>query len=95
LPVLVRGVVWKKAANHWLTKIKKTFEEKNRLAAALQLLAYVMINVKPVTPRVQIGRPIYARELGSTDTQVIHHAVLAEMKSLIKNAPEGQGESAI
>ena len=95
LPVLVRGVVWKKAAYHWLTKIKKTKEEKNRLAAALQLLAYVMLKVKPVSVRVQIGRPIYARELGTTDTQVIHEAVLAEMKYLIENALEGIGESAI
>ena len=95
LPVLVRGVVWKKAAYHWLTKIKKTKEEKNRLAAALQLLAYVMLKVKPVSVRVQIGRPIYARELGTNDTQVIHQAVLAEMKCLIENAPEGHGESAI
>ena len=95
LPVLVRGVVWKKAAYHWLTKIKKTKEEKNRLAAALQLLAYVMLKVKPVSVRVQIGRPIYARQLGTNDTQVIHQAVLAEMKCLIENTPEGHGESAI
>ena len=95
LPVLVRGVVWKKAAYHWLTKIRKTFEEKNKLAAALQLLAYVTLKVKPVTPRVQIGRPIYARDLGTTETQAIHQAVLAEMKCLIENEPQGQGESAI
>jgi hypothetical protein len=94
LPILVRGVVWEKAANHWLTKIKKTKEEKNRLAAALQLLAYVMLKVKPVSVRVQIGKPIYASDLGSTKTQVIHQAVLSEMKYLIENIPEGHGESA-
>jgi len=95
LPVIVRGVVWKKAAFHWLTKIKKTEEERNRLAAALQLLAYVMLKVKPVSVRVQIGRPIYASELGTTETQAIHQALLAEMKCLIENLPEEQGESAI
>ena len=95
LPILVRGVVWEKAANHWLTKIKKTKEEKNRLAAALQLLAYVMLKVKPVSVRVQIGKPIYASGLGSTKTQVIHQAVLSEMKYLIQNIPEGHGEPAI
>jgi len=94
LPILVRGVVWEKAANHWLTKIKKTKEEKNRLAAALQLLAYVMLKVKPVSVRVQIGKPIYASDLGSTKTQVIHQAVLSEMRYLIENIPEGHGESA-
>jgi hypothetical protein len=95
LPVLVRGVVWKKAAFHWLTKIKRAEEERNRLAAALQLLAYVMLKVKPVSVRVQIGRPIYASKLGTTKTQVIHQSVLAEMKYLMENAPEGNGESAI
>ena len=95
LPILVRGVVWKKAAYHWLTKIKKTKEEKNRLAAALQLLAYVMLKVKPVSVRVQIGKPVYASDLGSTKTHVIHQAVLAEMKHLIENIPEGHGEPAI
>jgi hypothetical protein len=48
-----------------------------------------------VTVRVQIGKPIYAKNLGSTETQVIHQAVLAEMKQLIEHPPEGQGESAI
>ena len=91
LPVLVRGVVWKKAAYHWLTKIKKTREEKEKLAAALQLLANVILKVKPVSVRVQIGRPIYAHELGTTETKVIHQAVLAEMKQLIENPPEGEG----
>jgi len=44
--------------------------------------------------RVQIGKPIYASDLGSTKTQVIHQAVLSEMKYLIENIPEGHGESA-
>jgi len=93
LPVLVRGVVWKKAAFHWLTKIKKTRGEKEKLAAALQLLGYVILKVKPVTVRVQIGRPIYASELGTTETKVIHQSMLAEMKRLIENPPEGDGMS--
>lgn len=95
LPVLVRGVVWKKAAYHPLTYLKRTRAEREKLAGALQLLAYAMWSVKPVTVRVQIGKPIYANELGTTETQVIHQAVLAEMKQLITNPPEGQGESAI
>ena len=79
----------------WLTYLKRTRAEQEKLAAALQLLAYAMWSVKPVTVRVQIGKPIYAKELGTTETQVIHQAVLAEMKQLIMNPPEGQGESAI
>lgn len=95
LPVLVRGVVWKKAAYHPLTYLKRTRPEREKLAGALQLLAHTIWNIKPVTVRVQIGKPIYAKDLGTTETQVIHHAVLEEMKPLIGNPPEGQGESAI
>jgi hypothetical protein len=42
--------------------------------------------------RVQIGNPIYARDLGTTETKVIHQAVLAEMKVLIENKPFGEGD---
>jgi 1-acyl-sn-glycerol-3-phosphate acyltransferase len=87
LPVLVRGVVAAKYANHWLLGIKKEREEKEKLATALQLLGMVMFNEKPVTVEVHIGRPIYAKDLGTTETAVIHQAVLAEMKLLIKNIP--------
>jgi 1-acyl-sn-glycerol-3-phosphate acyltransferase len=87
LPVLARNVVAKKYANHWLLKIKKTKEEKEKLATALQLLGMVMFNEKPVTVTIQIGKPIYAKDLGTTETEVIHQAVLAEMKDLIENPP--------
>lgn len=86
LPVLVRNVVAKKYASHWLLKIKKTKEEKEKLATALQLLGMVIFNEKPVTVTVQIGKPIYAKDLGSTETDVIHRAVLDEMKRLIENS---------
>lgn len=91
LPVVVRGVVWAKAAYHWLTRINKTKREREKLAAALQLLAYTVLKVKPVSARVQIGNPIYAKELGSTETKVIHQAVLTEMTQLIENPPQGEG----
>jgi 1-acyl-sn-glycerol-3-phosphate acyltransferase len=87
LPVLARNVVAKKYANHWLLKIKKTKEEKEKLATALQLLGMVMFNEKPVTVTIQIGKPIYAKDLRTTETEVIHQAVLAEMKDLIENPP--------
>lgn len=88
LPVLVRNVVAVKYAKHWLLKIKKTKEEREKLATALQLLGMILFDEKPVTVTVQIGNPIYVKELGSNDTNVIHQAVLAEMKYLIENPPE-------
>jgi hypothetical protein len=92
LPVLVRGVVRKKTANHPLTYLKRRHPEREKLAAALQLLAHVMLRKKDVHVRVQIGNPIYARDLGTADTKVIHQAVLAEMKQLIEHPPTAEGE---
>ena len=92
LPVLVRGVVRKKTAYHPLTYLKRAREEREKLAAALQLLAHVILKKKDVYVRVQIGNPVYAKDLGTTETKVIHQAVLAEMKQLIENPPVGEGE---
>ncbi len=91
LPILVRSAVWKKAARHFLLGIKKTREEKEKLAAAFQLLAHAAFKKNDVHVRVQIGKPIYAKDLGTTEPAVIHQAVVAEMKSLIENPPQGEG----
>jgi hypothetical protein len=95
LPVLVRGVIWEKTAKHLLTRLKKTREEKEKLAAAFQLLAHVVWDKKPLDVTVQIGEPITIMEIGSKKTQDIHQAVLAEMKCLIENPPEGKGVSVL
>ena len=92
LPVLVRGVVRKDFAFHPLTYLKKARREREKLAAALQLLAHVMLKMRDVHIRVQIGNPVYARDVGTTETKVIHQAVLAEMKQLIETPPVGEGE---
>jgi hypothetical protein len=94
LPVLVRNVLAKKYARHWLLKIKKTREEKEKLTTALQLLGMIIFGEKPVTITIQIGRPIYVKDLGMNDTAAIHRAVLAEMKHLIENPPDG-GEASV
>jgi len=95
LPVLVRGVLWDKTANHPLSYVKRAREERETLAAAFQFLIQIVLNQKPLDVTVQIGKPITVAELGSKDTGVIHQAVLTEMKRLIENPPEGSGESAL
>ncbi len=92
LPVLVRGVIRKKTAFHPLTYLRRAREEREQMAAALQLLAHVIFKQKDVHVRIQIGNPIYAKELGTTQTKVMHQAVLAEMKQLIENPPLDEGE---
>lgn len=93
LPVLVRGVIWNKTARSALTRIKKTRQEREKLAAALQLLAHVMLGLKPVSVRVQVGGPVTVAALGSKDTHVIHQAVLTEMKRLVETPPQGEGQA--
>lgn len=92
LPVLVRGVIRRKTARHPLTYLRRTRVEREKLAAALQLLTHVMFRKKDVDVRVQIGNPIYAKDLGTTETKVIHEAVLREMRQLIENPPLAEGE---
>lgn len=95
LPILVRGVIWEKTAKHFLTRVKKTREEREKLAAALQLLAHVVWDKNPLDVTVQIGKPITVADLGSKDTGVIHQAVLTEMRRLIENPPMGESISLI
>ncbi len=102
VPILVRNVIWKRLAHSPLVRIKPAGDERELLVVALQLLAMVLFDIKPVTARVQIGRPITLEGLGTAfkgrgqaETQIIHQAVLAEMKRLIENPPEGEGVSAL
>ena len=91
LPVLVRGVIRKKTARNPLTYLKRARADREKFSAALQLLAHVMFKKKDVHVRVQIGHPIHTQDLGTTETKIIHRAVLSEMQILINNPPcEGE-----
>jgi 1-acyl-sn-glycerol-3-phosphate acyltransferase len=93
LPVVVRGVIWRRTALHPITRLKKDRLEREKMAAALQLLAHVLFQLRPLDVAVQIGRPITGEQLGTMDKNVIHTAVLDEMRKLLKKQPEGPGES--
>ncbi|WKZ48318.1 MAG: hypothetical protein QY306_02985 [Anaerolineales bacterium] len=93
LPILVRGVVWKKALHHPLTRLRKTRIEREALAAAYQAFLHIRGNISGLRVRVQIGNPIYAKDVGSTKTADLHRAVLEEMTRLIENPPRGEGTS--
>lgn len=95
LPVLVRGVIWERAARHPLTRIKKSSYEKEKLAAALQLLAHVALDLRPVRVHVQLGRPVTTQELGTTDAKALHAAVRGEMRRLFENPPVDSGQAVL
>lgn len=92
LPVLVSRVLWDKAVRHPLTRLKKPGPEREKLGAAFQLLAQILLDVRPVTVTVRIGEPVCADEIGSTDTAAIHAKVIERMRGLLENLPEGEGE---
>jgi hypothetical protein len=94
-PVLVSGVIWEKTTRHWLVRLKRTREEREKLAAALQLLAMVTRNARPTTVHVRFAKPITLDEVGSTDSQAIHQVVIARMRRLIESPLEDEGVSAI
>ena len=95
VPALISGVIWQRAARHWLTRIKRTRDERERLAAALQLLAMVVRDARPVTPHIRFAKPITLDEVGSTDSKAIHQVVIERMRGLIQSPMEGAGVSAL
>ncbi len=95
VPVLVSGVIWDRTARHLLARLKHARMEREKLAAALQLLAMVARNERPTTVHVHFAKPITREEIGSTETQAIHQAVIQRMKKLIQNRHKDEGVSAI
>jgi len=95
VPVLVGGVIWEKAVRHPLTRIKRTRKERDKLAAALQLLPMIMYNKRPTTVHVQFAEPVTLDEVGSTDTHAIHEVVIDRMRGLLRNKPADNGVSAL
>jgi hypothetical protein len=92
---VVRNVVWKSAAEHPLTRLRKTRADRERLAAALQLTSHLVFELKPVVVSVQFAAPITLAEVGSTALEAIHAKVLERMRGLLAIASLGEGESAM
>jgi 1-acyl-sn-glycerol-3-phosphate acyltransferase len=95
VPVLVSGVIWEKTARHWLTLFKRTRAERERLAAAFQLLAMVMRDVRPTTVRVRFAKPITLADVGSTASKAVHNAVIGRMRELITTEPDADVASTL
>ncbi|MCK6540043.1 MAG: 1-acyl-sn-glycerol-3-phosphate acyltransferase [Anaerolineales bacterium] len=95
VPVLVSGVIWEKTARHWLTRLKRTRKESEKLAAALQLLVIILRDARPNTVHVRFARPVTLDEVGSTDALAIHQVVIQRLRGLIKTQPPDQGVSVV
>jgi 1-acyl-sn-glycerol-3-phosphate acyltransferase len=78
IPTLVRGVLWEKAVKHPLTYLFKQVEfERQKLGAALQLLAHIAFDQRPLHVTVIFGAPIPADRLNADE---IHTRALAGMR---------------
>lgn len=95
VPTLVSGVIWDVSARHFLTRLKRTRYDREKLAAALQLLAMVVQDARPTTPHVRFAMPITLEEVGSTEAQAIHAVVLQRMRGLIESNRNDNGSSAV
>ena len=95
VPVLVRGTIWDKTAHHWIPRLKRTRLEREKLAAALQLLMLITRNARPNVVQVHFARPVSLNEVGSSEAQAIHQVVLERMKALIECAPNDAGISVL
>ena len=95
VPALVSGVIWERSARHWLTRLKRTRIEREKLAAALQLLAMVTRGAKPTTVHVRFAEPVTLEEVGSTDSDAIHAKVIERMQGLIQDKSKNEGVSAL
>lgn len=95
VPTLVSGVIWDASARHFLTHLKRDRFEREKLAAALQLLAMVVQDARPTTPHVRFAMPVTLDEVGSTEAAAIHAVVLQRMRGLIDQKQTDDGVSAI
>lgn len=92
VPALVSSVLWDKAVRHPLTMLKPPGEEREKLGAAFQLLAHIMFDIRPLTVRVQFGAPLSVDEIGSTNVEAIHAAVVRRMSDLLQAPPDSGGQ---
>ena len=93
VPVLISGVIWERTAHYWLTRIKRTRDDRERLAAALQLLVMVTRDARPTTVHVRFAKPITADEVSPLDSDCIHEKIMERMQCLLETRDDGGGET--
>ena len=95
VPVLVSGVISDKAVRHFITRLKRTRFERDKLATAIQSFPMMAFNARPTTVHVQFAKPITLQEVGSTETHAIHKLIIERMHGLLSNEPKDDGVSAL
>lgn len=93
VPVVISGVIWERTAHYWLTRIKRTRDDRERLAAALQLLVMVTREARPTIVHVRFAKPITTDEVNPLDNDCIHKKIIERMQCLIESRNDSDGES--
>jgi 1-acyl-sn-glycerol-3-phosphate acyltransferase len=85
VPVIVTGVLTRAALGNPLTRIRKTRQDREWLAATLQLLLQPRWRAyRPTCVRVIFGPPLLAADLDRSDKAAIMQAVTDRVKRLIE-----------
>ncbi len=85
VPAIVSGVLAPQATFHPLTRLRRTSKDRERLGAALQLMAMVLApGLWPVKARVQFTPPISASDLVPLhEPETITQAILERLKPFL------------
>jgi hypothetical protein len=88
ITAIVSGVIWPKALNHPLTRLRRKPRDRERLGAALQVLFHTILPFyRPVTTRVIYGSPLLASGLlVEGDPAALMRAVTVQARKLIEQS---------
>ncbi len=88
VPAIVSGVIWPGSLRHPLTRLRRQQKDREKLAAALQILTQMLLPFyRPVITRVAYGPALTAGELaGSGDAAGILRAITTQARRLIEQS---------
>ena len=88
VPVIVRGVLSKRAIRHPLTRLRRLEKDRERLGAMLQI---ILPAFRTGRVRVAFGEPLQGEALleSTSDLQEITARIIKEARSLIEFPPDG------
>jgi hypothetical protein len=93
VPVLVSGVIWERTTHHWLTRFKRTRDDREKLAASLQLLAMLVRDARPTAVNIHFAKPITQSEVDPLDPACIHEKLMERMRCLLEQEGQREGHS--
>lgn len=85
VPVIVSGVIWPAALHHPLTHLRRQAQDRERLAATLQIAAQTLLGNRPIAVRVSFGPALQAAQLPE-DSAGLVQAVTFQAQHLIEHS---------